>query len=190
MNPGVSLTSGQSITSPNGAFRLVMQSDGNFVEYQGSSPVWATATSGAGNYAAMHGDDNLVVYNASNSPLWASDTLGNDGALVLPANSGVLGIDSSGGQALWQHWFGQLRVSRSSDGGIGLRPVLSCHAKCLRVTPSRSARDFTPQFAIQIQQSNYLCRNGFNSPLERRHNDASVRVGMSIDSSPEDSTGR
>jgi hypothetical protein len=51
----------------------------------------------------MQGDDNLVVYNASNSPLWASNTSGNDGALVLLANSGALSIDSSGGQALWQH---------------------------------------------------------------------------------------
>jgi len=78
-----------------------MQGDGNLVEYQGATPVWASGTSGSGNYVAMQGDGNLVVYNASNSPLWASGTSGNVGALVLLANSGVLSVVGTNATVLW-----------------------------------------------------------------------------------------
>ena len=45
--PGAELTSGQSITTPGGAFRLTMQGDGNLVLYGASnSALWASGTSG------------------------------------------------------------------------------------------------------------------------------------------------
>ena len=39
------LTAEQSFTSPNGRYRLTMQGDGNLVEYDGGSVVWASGTS-------------------------------------------------------------------------------------------------------------------------------------------------
>lgn len=60
---------------PSGA-SAVMQSDGNFVVYDGSGhPLWATGTWGhPGAYLAVQDDGNLVVYAASGGPLWATNT--------------------------------------------------------------------------------------------------------------------
>jgi hypothetical protein len=70
--PGAELTSGQSITTPGGAFRLTMQGDGN-----------------------------LVLYGASNSALWASGTSGNPGAYLVLGDDGNLVVDSAAGTVLW-----------------------------------------------------------------------------------------
>ena len=51
-----------------------MQSDGNFVLYDGSgSPHWATNTSGynTGPFLNMQTDGNLVVYYDGNIPIWS-----------------------------------------------------------------------------------------------------------------------
>jgi cell wall-associated NlpC family hydrolase len=67
-----------------------MQTDGNFVEYNGSTARWATNTFGPGNRVVMQTNGNLVVFNGS-IPLWQSGTGGtnielevqNDGNVVL-----------------------------------------------------------------------------------------------------------
>ncbi len=102
LHPGDTLTSGQSITSPNGVYRLAMQSDGNLVAYDGGSVVWASGTNPGGAIAVMQSDGNFVVYNASNVPLWASDTSGNPGAYFTVGNAGQFGVVSVGGSTtLW-----------------------------------------------------------------------------------------
>ena len=98
---GASLTPGQAIQSPNGRYRLAMQSDGNLVEYNGSSVVWASGTNPAGARATMQDDGNLVVYNASNTALWASSTGGNPGAYAVLGDAGEFGVSSTGGVTLW-----------------------------------------------------------------------------------------
>ena len=53
--PGAELTASKSLSSPNGAYRLVMQGDGNLVEYTSANAVvWDSATSGSGAYLVMH----------------------------------------------------------------------------------------------------------------------------------------
>jgi hypothetical protein len=51
----------------------VMQGDGNFGSYDGSSSaLWATNTNGnSGSRLEVQDDTNLVVYNASNAPIWS-----------------------------------------------------------------------------------------------------------------------
>jgi hypothetical protein len=50
-----------------------MQTDGNFVVYQGTKPLWSTSTGGhPGASLAVQDDGNLVVYGKDKKVLWAS----------------------------------------------------------------------------------------------------------------------
>ncbi|WP_275906263.1 protease pro-enzyme activation domain-containing protein [Burkholderia semiarida] len=88
-NGGVVLSSGQSLTSGNGANVLVMQGDGNLVLLRHGAPVWNSGTFGySGAFAVMQGDGNLVVYSAAGAPLWNSRTGGNPGAVTYVQDDG------------------------------------------------------------------------------------------------------
>jgi hypothetical protein len=81
MLAGDSLAQGQSVTSCNGAYTFVMQGDGNLVQYQGTTALWATMTNGKGGYEVdMQSDGNLVLYTSAHTPLWATNTSGHPGA--------------------------------------------------------------------------------------------------------------
>ncbi|HEU4715352.1 MAG TPA: PA14 domain-containing protein, partial [Candidatus Saccharimonadales bacterium] len=58
--------------------RLIMQSDGNLVLYNGSTPVWSTGTNGhSGSYLQVQNDGNLVVYtNYTGTYSWNTETGG------------------------------------------------------------------------------------------------------------------
>jgi hypothetical protein len=65
---GPGLAQGQEIDSPNGRFRALMQTDGNFVIYDQGSAIWATGTQGTGlapYRLAVQPDGNLVIYGSS-----------------------------------------------------------------------------------------------------------------------------
>lgn len=99
-----SLGYNQSITSTNGKYMLVQQSDGNLVLYRGATvpanAVWASYKVGAGTY--MQQDGNFVQYNAANVAVWNSETgghpvssnyavvLNDDGSLVVGDQSYVV----------------------------------------------------------------------------------------------------
>jgi len=75
------LRNGASISSKNGKWTLVMQNDGNLVEYkQHRGAVWASntwrrgANGGSGNKMVLQNDGNLVIYDSRNSAIWASNT--------------------------------------------------------------------------------------------------------------------
>ena len=96
------LSANQSLASCNGDYTLIMQGDGNFVLYQGSTALWASNTSGsAATEAIMQGDGNLVLYSSSGSAVWATGTSGNDGAYLDVQNDGNVVIYSAAGAALW-----------------------------------------------------------------------------------------
>jgi hypothetical protein len=97
---GSQLAAGQSITSPNGTYSLIMQGDGNLVEYSGSTLAWSSGTSASGSFVVMQGDGNLVVYDGS-TPEWASNTSGFPGAYLSLGNDGYLSVLSASGVALW-----------------------------------------------------------------------------------------
>ncbi|WP_272148354.1 protease pro-enzyme activation domain-containing protein [Burkholderia cepacia] len=80
---GVTLSSGQSFTSGNGANVLVMQGDGNLVLLRQGVAQWSSGTANhPGAYATMQTDGNLVVYSSAGAPLWYSGTSGNPGAVT------------------------------------------------------------------------------------------------------------
>ncbi|MGX9889688.1 hypothetical protein [Streptomyces sp. NPDC002276] len=80
------LAPGDYITSSGGDFTLIMQRDGNLVEYNNAGSgyaCWATNTNGQpGSYATYQGDGNFVVYTGGGSALWASNTVGDRGTTV------------------------------------------------------------------------------------------------------------
>ena len=98
--PNSTLASNKSITSPNGTYRLTMQSDGNLVEYDGATAAWSSGTSSAGSTVTMQNDGNLVIYSAGVYK-WQSGTSGNPGAYLVLGDNGILTVDSSQGVALW-----------------------------------------------------------------------------------------
>lgn len=93
---GQQLTTGQSLISCDGRFDLTLQTNGNLVLYQGSTPLWASGTAGRGAArVAMQYDGNLVIYSASGQALWSPGihsccgifwlSVQNDGNLVIDA---------------------------------------------------------------------------------------------------------
>jgi hypothetical protein len=119
LGSGETLRAGDMITSPDEHYRLVMQGDGNLVEYVGGRPLWASGTYGhAGAFTAMQTDGNLVVYSAGGTPLWSSKTAGNPGAYLVIRNDADLRVGNSSGGTLWSPHVVDSRVSE----GQPLRP--------------------------------------------------------------------
>lgn len=95
MQVNVALTSGQSITSRNGLYKLIMQSgDGNLVLYAvgGGLTIPVGFSSGqGGSYAIQQYDGNFVVYKSNNTWHWTTQTGGKPAGLYIM----VLGDDGS-----------------------------------------------------------------------------------------------
>lgn len=79
---GFKLYPGESLTSSNGWYQLLMQRDGNFVVYnKANDPVWFTGT-GEPSFAWFQPDGNLVLYRYSDgAAIW------NSGTYLLPTSS-------------------------------------------------------------------------------------------------------
>eukprot|EP01084_Bolivina_argentea_P029267 54308_1 len=95
------------LTSLNGSYKAVMQTDGNFVVYEnnGNKVKFATNTAkkGSGPYVcAMQADNNLVVYG-NGKALWAShtDNKGEKSARCVMQNDGNLVVYDSKNNAIW-----------------------------------------------------------------------------------------
>jgi hypothetical protein len=102
MNPGRVLATGGSVTSCDGRFTFVIQSDGHLVLYQaGVGAIWWNNVFGSGHILAMQTDGNLVVYNSAGQARWHTGTYGRNGALLFVQNDGNVVIYSHQGQALW-----------------------------------------------------------------------------------------
>lgn len=109
---GQKLKAGQAIWSPNGSYELLMQTNGNLVEYGPSGAIWATATPASGNHVTMQTDGNLVVYTSGGAPLWQSGTGGNSGTFALRLqNDGNLVIYGVPGGAIWSAGGSSVRAS-------------------------------------------------------------------------------
>ncbi len=98
-----SLASGTTLTSQNGVYRLVMQTDGNLALYQSSTAIWSSNTTNiaAGGSAYMQTDGNFVVYDVNNIPRFRTNTDGNPGDKLVLQDNGDLVIYSSTNVSLW-----------------------------------------------------------------------------------------
>ena len=113
------LTTDEFLKSPTGGYYLIMQGDGNLVEYNaGNQPLWASGTvNHPGDYLIMQGDGNLVIYASNKQPLWASGTGGAPGTgfhLVIQSDANVVVYSST--QALWSRMTG--KVATGVPGAI------------------------------------------------------------------------
>jgi hypothetical protein len=100
------LVAGQTLSANEflnaGQYQLIMQGDGNLVEYSGGAALWSSGTAGdVGDYLVLQSDGNLVIYPPTGSPLWNSGTEGSAGDSFDVQTDGNLVIYSSGGVALW-----------------------------------------------------------------------------------------
>jgi surface antigen len=97
---GQQMHSNQYILSDDGRFVLLMQSDGNLVEYTASGSLWASNTAGhPGAYLGMQSDGNVVIYSSSGTVLWST---GPKGIHVLKIQTdGNLVARNSAGTAKW-----------------------------------------------------------------------------------------
>lgn len=90
---GQRLYANQRLYSPNGAFYLEHQTDGNLVLWGPGGAYWASMAFGAGGYTEMQGDGNLVSYGPG--AYWATMTHA-PGATLSVQNDGNVVIYSQG----------------------------------------------------------------------------------------------
>ena len=103
LRAGQSLALGQAIISRSGAYRAIMQDDGNFVVYGPKGATWSTGTAGSGaTEIIMQDDGNLVIY-ASGKPVWSSGTALTGGQSLVMQNDGNLIIYTRGELPLWSN---------------------------------------------------------------------------------------
>ncbi|HEX9001315.1 MAG TPA: hypothetical protein VGB07_15525 [Blastocatellia bacterium] len=103
LSVGEQLGVGQSLKSNNGAYTLVLQTDGNLVLYKtGGSHTWAAFPKPGGTKLILQGDGNLVLYASDNRVMWSSGSNVCKGAsfLVLQ-DDGNLVIYNSDNRAIW-----------------------------------------------------------------------------------------
>ena len=104
---GRQLTGGQSITSQNGQYQLVVQRDGNVVTYgPDRRPLWDSNTWWSpGAKLTLQRDGNLVIYSAGGAAIWHSFTWGNPGSRLVIQDDGNLVLYKGTGVPAWYTWW-------------------------------------------------------------------------------------
>lgn len=108
LKPGQLLKSGNYVRSANGYYRLLMQADGNLVEYVKSGTKWvakwSTQTHGNnGAYAAMQKDGNFVVYKGTKA-VWSTRVQNYKIKGLALQNDSNLVTYSTTNKPLWHRW--------------------------------------------------------------------------------------
>ena len=102
LGAGQTLSAGGKLLSPDGHYQLIMQSDGNLVDYSWPRALWASSTAGkSGADLEMQTDGNLVIYAPGHVAVWASNTAGHSGAYLVIQNDANMVVVSPSGQPLW-----------------------------------------------------------------------------------------
>jgi hypothetical protein len=103
LSSGHLLNEGQALTSSNGLYTAVLQTDGNFVVYGPNGAMWADMIFDhfGPNHVVMQPDGNLVAYLWTGFPLWNSGTMGSGGANLVMQNDGNLVIYAGNGKPVW-----------------------------------------------------------------------------------------
>jgi hypothetical protein len=101
---GEGLGPGDSITSRNRLFSLVLNSDGSLLVHGFEwERLWSPALPEHADVwdVVMSGDGNLVQYDVHGRVLWASNTAGHPGACVVMQDDGNLVVRTSSGEPIW-----------------------------------------------------------------------------------------
>jgi hypothetical protein len=103
LSAGQMMGEGQMLSSQNGLYNAVLQTDGNFVLYGPKGALWWDGmNNGYGtNTLVMQSDGNLVDYLWNGYPLWNSRTMGSGGVNLVMQNDGNLVIYTASGRPVW-----------------------------------------------------------------------------------------
>jgi hypothetical protein len=124
LTAGQTLGAGSELVSPNGAYVLLMQTDGNLVEYGPSGPMWSSNTPGSGtsNRLVVQTDGNLVMYTASGGVPFATGEVGsgsndylavqNDGNVVQYGSGGAVFATNSATERAIQWFYNNMGSTR------------------------------------------------------------------------------
>lgn len=99
LHPGEKLLPGQALTSKNGRYTLVMQEDGNLVEYEDGRKVWASDTFWRGSTFEAQSDGNFVIYGPGHVARWATETYVSDSWMILQDDRNVVIV--AHGKPVW-----------------------------------------------------------------------------------------
>jgi hypothetical protein len=100
--PGQTLASGTALRSTKGTYALIVMVSGDVALYKGTTRLWHTATSGAGNRVVVRADGNVVVLRQDGAALWSSATAGWTGAQLSLGEDGLL-VLKQGTTPVWDH---------------------------------------------------------------------------------------
>jgi hypothetical protein len=114
IDTGHALAPDQSVSSPDGNYRLVYQRDGDLVLYGPErARVWSSETPGeTAGRAIMEAGGGFVVYDADGSEAWSAGTDGHPGAYIVVENDGRVAIYAPGYVRLWASDSVGARVAR------------------------------------------------------------------------------
>jgi chitosanase len=99
--PGMTLTKGGCLHSPNGNYRAAYQTDGNFVVYAGRTALWASNTQGRpSNALVLERGGNLVLFNGQ-TKVWETRTASQPPRQLVMQDDGNLVLYKTNGGADW-----------------------------------------------------------------------------------------
>jgi hypothetical protein len=154
--PNQALAPNQRITSLNGRYYFVYQTDGNLVLYKiypngTQKALWASGTNGKpGTTCIMQPDGNLVIYNAAHKPLWSSNTFHDAGSSLVLQDDGNAVIYNAAHKAIWASNTMQKTVpSGPTATGDTMRPSQV-------LNPGQSIRSGSGKFTFILQTDGNL----------------------------------
>ena len=99
---GLSVVGNTNNTLLNCNFSALFNSDGNFVVYQGTIPIWSTNTAGKGATRAQFQSDGNFVVAAGTTVLFNTATNGKAANGFVLGKNGNLAILNTAGSVIWQ----------------------------------------------------------------------------------------
>jgi len=103
LDPDETLHADDYIISDARNYKLIMQQDGNLVEYGPGGPVWSSGTWSPGARTTMQLDGNLVIYSSGGTPIWSTGTSWAGRSTLVVQNDGNLVIYGPNG-VTWARW--------------------------------------------------------------------------------------
>lgn len=121
---GTKINPGDQVTSPNGQFKLIMQGDGNLVEYGiGNRVLWASNTAGSPGAIAVVGKNRAldITKNGKRLARWASAGTANSTALKIRADGTMALLAGRSVVVNWTTYQDRVPSGNTLLGGTVLR---------------------------------------------------------------------
>jgi hypothetical protein len=164
LTAGQQLNPGERLVSPGGQYALVMQGDGNLVEYApGNRAVWATGTNRANSILRMQDDGNLVIVAPGNISIWATSSHNNPGAQVEMQGDGNVVVYGQPHQARWASGVPAGGGDAGRPAGLSAAIVATAQAELANTSRNRESTANCNFYSGQVAPSAKACGNGRRS---------------------------